>query len=93
MAMLSVVEAVMRFVFIARVISKPRSISSDGRRSLRNCRTTMLRHIERESSRLAFPVFPVRSSTPAEQVVLSRTPGAFRTVLVPRGSSKPEWLP
>jgi crotonobetainyl-CoA:carnitine CoA-transferase CaiB-like acyl-CoA transferase len=28
-----------------------------------------------------------------DQVVLSRTPGAFGTVLVPRGSSKPEWLP
>jgi crotonobetainyl-CoA:carnitine CoA-transferase CaiB-like acyl-CoA transferase len=27
-----------------------------------------------------------------DQVVLSRTPGAFRTVLAPRGSSKPEWL-
>jgi len=27
-----------------------------------------------------------------DQVVLSKTPGAFRTVLVPRGSSKPEWL-
>jgi crotonobetainyl-CoA:carnitine CoA-transferase CaiB-like acyl-CoA transferase len=27
-----------------------------------------------------------------DQVVLSRTPGAFRTVLVPRGSSKPQWL-
>ena len=27
-----------------------------------------------------------------DQVVLSRTPGAFRTVLVPRGSSKPEWF-
>jgi crotonobetainyl-CoA:carnitine CoA-transferase CaiB-like acyl-CoA transferase len=27
-----------------------------------------------------------------DQVVLSRTPGAFRTVLVPRGSSRPEWL-
>lgn len=27
-----------------------------------------------------------------EQVVMSRTPGSFRTVLVPRGSSKPEWL-
>ena len=26
-----------------------------------------------------------------DQVVLSRTPGSFRTVLVPRGSSKPEW--
>lgn len=26
-----------------------------------------------------------------EQVVMSRTPGSFRTVLVPRGSSKPEW--
>jgi crotonobetainyl-CoA:carnitine CoA-transferase CaiB-like acyl-CoA transferase len=28
-----------------------------------------------------------------DQIVLSRTPGSFRTVLVPRGSSKPEWLP
>jgi crotonobetainyl-CoA:carnitine CoA-transferase CaiB-like acyl-CoA transferase len=28
-----------------------------------------------------------------DQVVMSRTPGAYRTVLVPRGSSKPEWLP
>ena len=27
-----------------------------------------------------------------DQVVLSRTPGSFRTVLVPRGSSKTEWL-
>jgi hypothetical protein len=27
-----------------------------------------------------------------DQIVLSRTPGFFRTVLVPRGSSKPEWL-
>jgi crotonobetainyl-CoA:carnitine CoA-transferase CaiB-like acyl-CoA transferase len=27
-----------------------------------------------------------------EQVVMSRTPGSFRTVLVPRGSCKPEWL-
>jgi crotonobetainyl-CoA:carnitine CoA-transferase CaiB-like acyl-CoA transferase len=27
-----------------------------------------------------------------DQIVLSRTPGKFRTVLVPRGSSKPEWL-
>ena len=27
-----------------------------------------------------------------DQVVLSRTSGAFQTVLVPRGSSKPEWL-
>ena len=27
-----------------------------------------------------------------DQIVLSRTPGAYRTVLVPRGSSKPEWL-
>ena len=26
-----------------------------------------------------------------DQTVLSRTPGAFRTVLVPRGSSKPMW--
>jgi crotonobetainyl-CoA:carnitine CoA-transferase CaiB-like acyl-CoA transferase len=28
-----------------------------------------------------------------DQVIMSRTPGAFRTVLLPRGSSKPEWLP
>ena len=27
-----------------------------------------------------------------DQILLSRTPGAFRTVLLPRGSSKPEWL-
>jgi crotonobetainyl-CoA:carnitine CoA-transferase CaiB-like acyl-CoA transferase len=27
-----------------------------------------------------------------DQVVLSKTPEAFRTVLVPRGSCKPEWL-
>ncbi len=27
-----------------------------------------------------------------DQTVMSRTPGSFSTVLVPRGSSKPEWL-
>jgi crotonobetainyl-CoA:carnitine CoA-transferase CaiB-like acyl-CoA transferase len=27
-----------------------------------------------------------------DQVVMSRTPGSFRTVLMPRGSSKPEWI-
>ena len=27
-----------------------------------------------------------------DQVLMSRTPGSFQTVLVPRGSSKPEWL-
>jgi crotonobetainyl-CoA:carnitine CoA-transferase CaiB-like acyl-CoA transferase len=27
-----------------------------------------------------------------DQIVMSRTPGSFRTVLVPRGSSRPEWL-
>jgi hypothetical protein len=27
-----------------------------------------------------------------DQIVMSRTPGASRTVLAPRGSSKPEWL-
>jgi hypothetical protein len=27
-----------------------------------------------------------------DQVVMSLTPGSFRTVLVPRGSSRPEWL-
>ena len=27
-----------------------------------------------------------------DQTLLSKTPGAFRTVMVPRGSSKPEWL-
>ncbi|MFE9899124.1 CoA transferase [Streptomyces achromogenes] len=28
-----------------------------------------------------------------DQVIMSRTPGRFRTVLVPRGSSAPVWLP
>lgn len=28
-----------------------------------------------------------------DQVVMSQTPGHYRTVLVPRGSSRPEWLP
>jgi hypothetical protein len=28
-----------------------------------------------------------------DQAVMSRTTPSFRTVLVPRGSSKPEWLP
>jgi hypothetical protein len=32
-----------------------------------------------------------RNNQPA--YVMPRTPGAYRTVLVPRGSSKPEWLP
>jgi len=27
-----------------------------------------------------------------EQAILSRTPGSFRTVLLPRGSCKPEWV-
>jgi crotonobetainyl-CoA:carnitine CoA-transferase CaiB-like acyl-CoA transferase len=27
-----------------------------------------------------------------DQIVMSRTPGSFRTVLVPRGANKPEWL-
>src|ERR1700747_2722872 len=27
-----------------------------------------------------------------DQVVMQKTPGSFRTVLAPRGSSKPEWL-
>jgi crotonobetainyl-CoA:carnitine CoA-transferase CaiB-like acyl-CoA transferase len=27
-----------------------------------------------------------------DQIVMSRTPGSFRTVMVPHGSSKPEWL-
>ncbi len=27
-----------------------------------------------------------------DQVAMSRTPGSFRTLLVPRGSSEPEWL-
>ena len=27
-----------------------------------------------------------------EQVYLPKSPGSYRTVLVPRGSSKPEWL-
>lgn len=28
-----------------------------------------------------------------DQVFMSKTPGQYRTVLVPRGSSRPEWLP
>jgi hypothetical protein len=28
-----------------------------------------------------------------DQVVMSRTPGYYQTPLVPRGSSRPEWLP
>lgn len=28
-----------------------------------------------------------------DQVVMSKTPGSYRTVLVPIGSSKPEWVP
>ena len=28
-----------------------------------------------------------------DQVRMSETPGRYRTVLVPRGSSRPEWLP
>jgi crotonobetainyl-CoA:carnitine CoA-transferase CaiB-like acyl-CoA transferase len=28
-----------------------------------------------------------------DQMVMSRTTGSFKTVLVPKGSSKPEWLP
>jgi hypothetical protein len=28
-----------------------------------------------------------------DQVKMSRTPGSYRTVLVPRGTSKPAWLP
>ena len=28
-----------------------------------------------------------------DQVTLHKSPGAFRTVMAPRGSSKPEWLP
>ena len=27
-----------------------------------------------------------------DQVALSKTPGSFRTVLDPRGSSKPKWF-
>ncbi|MEN3270472.1 MAG: hypothetical protein V7646_7366, partial [Pseudonocardia sp.] len=27
-----------------------------------------------------------------DQVIMSRTPGQYRTVLLPRGSSRPEWL-
>ncbi len=28
-----------------------------------------------------------------DQVVMSKTPGAFRTVLMPRGAGRPDWLP
>src|SRR5262249_8544954 len=37
------------------------------------------------------PLGPYQGMT--DQIVRSHTPGAFRTVLAPRGSSKPEWLP
>ena len=56
-----------------------------------NCR------LDRRAKRVAPDLFT--AETPlgtyqgmTDQVVLSRTPGSFRTVLVPRGSSKPEWL-
>ena len=46
-----------------------------------------------------FPQTYLHADTPlglyqgiTEQVVMSRTPGSFRTILIPRGSSKPEWL-
>ncbi|MER7305222.1 hypothetical protein [Streptomyces griseoluteus] len=29
----------------------------------------------------------------ADQVRMSGTPGAYRQLLVPRGSQRPEWLP
>jgi len=35
---------------------------------------------------------PLGTNQGIAEMVLSRTPGRFRTVLVPRGSSKPEWL-
>ena len=42
---------------------------------------------------------PLTAETPlgtyqgmTDQIVMSRTPGTFRTVLAPRGSSRPEWL-
>ncbi|WP_174566216.1 CoA transferase [Nocardia pseudovaccinii] len=37
------------------------------------------------------PLGPYQGVT--DQVEMSRTPGHYRTVLVPRGSSRPEWLP
>jgi hypothetical protein len=36
------------------------------------------------------PLGPYQGMT--DQIVMSRTMGAFRTVLAPRGSSKPEWF-
>ncbi len=37
------------------------------------------------------PLGPYQGVT--DQVEMSQTPGRYRTVLVPRGSSRPEWLP
>jgi crotonobetainyl-CoA:carnitine CoA-transferase CaiB-like acyl-CoA transferase len=48
------------------------------------------RHIEPDLFTAETPCGTYQGMT--DQVVLSRTPGSFRTVLVPHGSSKPEWL-
>src|SRR5262249_30358477 len=48
------------------------------------------RHIEPDLFTAETPCGTYQGMT--DQVVLSRTPGSIRTVLVPRGSSKPEWL-
>ena len=44
-----------------------------------------------ETITAATPLGQYRGVT--DQVRMSATPGAYRTVLVPRGSSAPEWLP
>src|SRR5262245_31261815 len=37
-------------------------------------------------------IYWTNMGVPNDQVVMSRTPGSFKTVLLPRVSSKPEWL-
>ena len=40
----------------------------------------------------AVHIYWTNMGVPNDQVIMSRTPVSFRTVLLPRGSSKPEWL-
>jgi crotonobetainyl-CoA:carnitine CoA-transferase CaiB-like acyl-CoA transferase len=48
------------------------------------------RYVEPDLFTAETPLGTYRGMT--DQVVMSRTAGSFNTVLVPRGSSKPEWL-
>ena len=56
---------------------------------LRHSRIRHLQHDNKTKSTADTPLGLYQGVT--EQVVMSRTPGSFRTVLVPRGSSKAEW--